>query len=653
MTGKDKCCITLCSESVFAHGRLGSSEQMQGALEIAGLQVSTDTIPVPTPLCKHHYHLVYNLLTQTNCITCGISLRSATPSPRYCPKPELIEKHLKDNTGFEGNIGAQDKVCFTCYKAHLAILQENKSISTDSELRQLVRTFSQQIPTTDVIVSVEDVLNAAIIKTTVLVGEELLSNHATLLPSVQDSFSRYVHEFLMATNLESEGGEVNPLVPSRWILSNLTANLKHHMSYTCRARKYGTLLYRTNSDLLSPLTQALWRLRNLSKPHTVQQDQSDSASFTQHVTSKAKVFDELNEQIHSQIKRQLEKDAESPFEYHDLDIDKFLGDTNPCVWEAVCLLTRSVSERRGTSKVNDPTSLAYHTKKLRRFFLLCAICFCTDERCSMPLHTLLADVAESQGGSQLLIKILNCFGICASSDTLSRFIQYKVNSLEKATFLNPEGFTVVSADNIDFQLSFARVFCGKHTSSWHGTSIQAAQPLPSLSQCQNDVIIPSSQASVPLSLTDRPHSSTLPSVPLSLTDRPHSSTLPSVPLSLTDRPHSSTLPSVPLSLTDRPHSSTLPSVPLSLTDRPHSSTLPSVPLSLTDRPHSSTLPSVPLSLTDRPHSSTLPSVPLSLTDRPHSSTLPSVPLSLTDRPHSSVPFANSFSSFCMVFLSWK
>ena len=204
MTGKDKCCITLCSESVFAHGRLGSSEQMQGALEIAGLQVSTDTMPVPTPLCKHHYHLVYNLLqpTQTNCITCGISLRSATPSPSYCPKPELIEKHLKDNTGFEGHIGAQDKVCFTCYKAHLAILHENKSVSTDTDLRQLVSTFSQQIPTTDVIMSVEDVLNATIIKTTVLVGGELLSNHATLLPSVQ---------------------------ASRWILSNLTASLATFM----------------------------------------------------------------------------------------------------------------------------------------------------------------------------------------------------------------------------------------------------------------------------------------------------------------------------------------------------------------------------------------------------------------------------------------
>ena len=69
VTGKDKCCITLCSQSVFAHGRLGSSEQMQGALDIAGLQVSTDTMPVPTPFCKHHYHLVYNLILMYTTLT--------------------------------------------------------------------------------------------------------------------------------------------------------------------------------------------------------------------------------------------------------------------------------------------------------------------------------------------------------------------------------------------------------------------------------------------------------------------------------------------------------------------------------------------------------------------------------------------------------
>ena len=94
MTDKGKCCILQCSESVFVHARLATSEQMQAALEQAGLQSS---IPVPTPLCKHHYHSIYNLLqpTQTNCITCGVSLRWAAPSPRCCPNPEVIEKHLK------------------------------------------------------------------------------------------------------------------------------------------------------------------------------------------------------------------------------------------------------------------------------------------------------------------------------------------------------------------------------------------------------------------------------------------------------------------------------------------------------------------------------------------------------------------------------
>ena len=29
--------------------------------------------------------------------------------------------------------------------------------------------------------------------------------------------------------------------------------------------------------------------------------------------------------------------------------------------------------------------------------------------------------------------------------------------------------------------SFARVFCGQQSSSWHGTTVQAAQSLPSLS----------------------------------------------------------------------------------------------------------------------------------------------------------------------------
>ena len=86
------------------------------------------------------------------------------------------------------------------------------------------------------------------------------------------------------------------------------------------------------------------------------------------------------------------------------------------LWKIVCLL--SISDLRGTSKVQDPSSTAHHTKRVHRLFLLCTILFCTDDRCSMPLHTLLTDTIESQGGSGLLIKLLNQLGVCASADTL-------------------------------------------------------------------------------------------------------------------------------------------------------------------------------------------------------------------------------------------
>ena len=51
-------------------------------------------------------------------------------------------------------------------------------------------------------------------------------------------------------------------------------------------------------------------------------------------------------------------------------------------------------------------------------------------------------------------------------------------------FFNSSTFTVVSADNIDFLHSFARVFKGGSNSSWHGTTVQLVQPLPGIEPVQ-------------------------------------------------------------------------------------------------------------------------------------------------------------------------
>ena len=115
--------------------------------------------------------------------------------------------------------------------------------------------------------------------------------------------------------------------------------------------------------------------------------------------------------------------------------------------------------------------------------------FCVDDRCSMPMHILIADLIESQGGTAFLIQALNKLGVCSSQDTLKRFIQSKVDTKKEkhpcSSFFESSSFTVISVDNIDFLHSFARVFKGTQNSSWHGTTVQLVQPLPSLAPVQS------------------------------------------------------------------------------------------------------------------------------------------------------------------------
>ena len=41
-----------------------------------------------------------------------------------------------------------------------------------------------------------------------------------------------------------------------------------------------------------------------------------------------------------------------------------------------------------------------------------------------------------------------------------------------------DSFIMISIDNLDWLLGFARVHCGNQQSSWHGTTVQIVQPQP-------------------------------------------------------------------------------------------------------------------------------------------------------------------------------
>ena len=169
----------------------------------------------------------------------------------------------------------------------------------------------------------------------------------------------------------------------------------------------------------------------------------------------------------------LATDLNTPYPFHALNIERLVSEIDLTLWAFIKSITRPISETHGYStKANQPQTLQHHVKQVHCLFCLSALMFCTDDRCSFPFHTLITDVIESGGGSTQLIRILNRMGICSSADTVARSIQY---SPEEDCMHNIP--TIISMDNIDFQHSYARVFCGKQVSSCRRTTVQAVQPI--------------------------------------------------------------------------------------------------------------------------------------------------------------------------------
>ena len=105
-------------------------------------------------------------------------------------------------------------------------------------------------------------------------------------------------------------------------------------------------------------------------------------------TASTATLKDLNLKIHAQIRDLLKQDAKAPFDHSKFDLNKTISEIDPEIWEAVSLLTQSVSEKRRAAKVSDSSSMTYHIKKLRHLFLVSCILFITNDRCSSLLHTL-------------------------------------------------------------------------------------------------------------------------------------------------------------------------------------------------------------------------------------------------------------------------
>ena len=147
-------------------------------------------------------------------------------------------------------------------------------------------------------------------KTVVTVGKTLL------LPKIHSMFINYAQDLANTEDLQ-ETPELKSL-SSRWVLSELTAKLQHHMVYSCRIRKY---VYRPNSDLILLLSEAMQNLRNI--------EPTSSETPGERVRIDKPNTDHINRLVLSQIKILLTNDSHSPFEYDEINFDDLIEQIDP------------------------------------------------------------------------------------------------------------------------------------------------------------------------------------------------------------------------------------------------------------------------------------------------------------------------------------
>ena len=459
------CAIPECANTAQKITKLANRSTILQLFSIEN-ESDTDSSDEGVPLCTEHYGAWYRHSNPPHkrCKTCGKNL---TDKSRPYPQPKLIQQFLQENTDFSAEINPDDRACYTCYKSHLVTIQQINSSnnSANPDLGKLLDKIKEDIQATCNIHTIESAILYTSNVTALYVGEILLKHTAILLPEVNDFFHTKLKEIIQQCNipLNSDYSTITPT----WLRSKLSTVLEPHMAYRCSIKKCGTVLYRYGGDMLHALNKALGQVRNLTQKLTSEEQ------FQQQLSETCLT---LNSKFHASIKDMVKQDALSPHNIEDFDLDSFIRDLDPSIWKAICLLTQPPSE-----KAKKGTSSSHNIRKIRRCFCVCALMFSTDSRCSFPMHTLIADAVETCGGSARLKKLLNRLGVCASIDTHDRYIQYRVQKkLKEGPMANypQRTFMLVSVDNLDYLLGFARIFCGKQQSSWHGTTIQVVQPQP-------------------------------------------------------------------------------------------------------------------------------------------------------------------------------
>ena len=137
----------------------------------------------------------------------------------YSPDPAAVSHYLYATTGSEVTIQPTDVICSTCYKLHVAIINDDETNCTMED--SLTKWRESTNESTD-----SEMLTRAVLTAVILVGEHLHKNKALLLPQVSRVFVEAygictdAYTNINSLDLTLELGSSTVKFFSRWVLNH-------------------------------------------------------------------------------------------------------------------------------------------------------------------------------------------------------------------------------------------------------------------------------------------------------------------------------------------------------------------------------------------------------------------------------------------------
>ena len=364
--------------------------------------------------------------------------KPGTKFSRHSPDGERISQHIRDTTGDEITLHSDSVICLSCYKLHSYILKmlDSKQEGTDSMLRSMVVTWKAEANGNDA-----GLLTVALLRTVLFVAEHMLQDKALLLPQTCNIFLQaYGVNYtgsIRAVQLDLDIGDSSVKFSARWLLNQLIIYLSNYMSYQCIHMRIGTILFRTGGNIFASLSYALSTalqtesslptVTDFIKPARPKEIREDG-NYKKRVLADAAYL--VNDLLHDEINKcstSLETGEDSIL----LHIDTFLQNVNPLLYQFIVTATKSIRQHQSVapSICKDSMSVNKHVKKMRHYFILCQLLYCTNPKHPIPIHNILADVVQVCGGSCQLLRILNRLGCTSSPDTHDRFVTFHAETV--------------------------------------------------------------------------------------------------------------------------------------------------------------------------------------------------------------------------------